>query len=100
MPGNPVLCQKSADPKRERFRRIRIRHGRGLRRSVPKVGRPEIATLKLRSASGGVSKTSPADADRFSAEYATETQPSPDAQVVGVPRVGGLHHRYVWREAA
>jgi hypothetical protein len=69
-------------------------------RSVPKVGRPEIATLKLRSASGGVSKTSPADADRFSAEYATETQPSPDAQVVGVPRVGGLHCRYVWREAA
>ncbi len=30
----------------------------------------------------------------------TETRPSPDAQVVGVPRVGGLHHRYVWREAA
>jgi transposase InsO family protein len=30
----------------------------------------------------------------------TENRPSPDAQVVGLPRVGGLHHRYVWREAA
>jgi hypothetical protein len=30
----------------------------------------------------------------------TETRPSPDAQVVGLPRVGGLHHRYVRREAA
>jgi transposase InsO family protein len=26
--------------------------------------------------------------------------PSPDAKVVALPRVGGLHHRYVWREAA
>ncbi len=30
----------------------------------------------------------------------TENRPSPDAYVVGLPRVGGLHHRYVWREAA
>ncbi len=30
----------------------------------------------------------------------TETRPSPDAQVVGLPRVSGLHHRYAWREAA
>jgi transposase InsO family protein len=29
-----------------------------------------------------------------------ETRPSPDAEIVGLPRVGGLHHRYVWREAA
>ena len=29
-----------------------------------------------------------------------ENRPSPDAKVVGLPRVGGLHHRYVWREAA
>ena len=27
-------------------------------------------------------------------------RPSPDAQVIGLARVGGLHHRYVWREAA
>jgi putative transposase len=27
-------------------------------------------------------------------------KPSPDAKVVALPRVGGLHHRYVWREAA
>jgi putative transposase len=30
----------------------------------------------------------------------TETRPSPAARVVGVPRVGGLHHRYVWAEPA
>jgi hypothetical protein len=30
----------------------------------------------------------------------TEHRPSPNARVVGLPRVGGLHHRYVWREAA
>ena len=30
----------------------------------------------------------------------TEHRPSPEAQVVGLPRVGGLHHRYEWREAA
>ena len=30
----------------------------------------------------------------------TENRPSPDAQVVGLPRVGGLHHRYVWQQAA
>ena len=29
-----------------------------------------------------------------------ETRLSPAARVVGVPRVGGLHHRYVWAEAA
>jgi transposase InsO family protein len=29
-----------------------------------------------------------------------ENRPSPDSQVVGLPRVGGLSHRYVWREAA
>jgi hypothetical protein len=27
-------------------------------------------------------------------------QPSPGAQVVGLPRVGGLQHRYEWRQAA
>jgi hypothetical protein len=27
-------------------------------------------------------------------------RPSPHAWVVALPRVGGLHHRYVWREAA
>jgi hypothetical protein len=27
-------------------------------------------------------------------------RPSPGAKVVALPRVGGLHHRYEWREAA
>jgi hypothetical protein len=26
-------------------------------------------------------------------------RPAPQAKVVALPRVGGLHHRYVWREA-
>jgi transposase InsO family protein len=30
----------------------------------------------------------------------TEHRPSASARVVGLPRVGGLHHRYAWREAA
>jgi transposase InsO family protein len=29
-----------------------------------------------------------------------ESRPSSGARVVGLPRVGGLHHRYRWREAA
>jgi len=29
-----------------------------------------------------------------------EKRPSPDAEVIGLPRVGGLHHRYAWEEAA
>jgi hypothetical protein len=29
-----------------------------------------------------------------------ETRPSSTARVVGLPRVGGLHHRYTWRAAA
>jgi putative transposase len=29
-----------------------------------------------------------------------EPRPSSAAKVVGLPRVGGLHHRYVWKEAA
>jgi transposase InsO family protein len=29
-----------------------------------------------------------------------EPRPSDRAQVVGLPRLGGLHHRYVWRDAA
>ena len=29
-----------------------------------------------------------------------ENRPSSDARIVGLPRVGGLHHRYEWREAA
>ncbi len=31
---------------------------------------------------------------------AVEHRPSPHAQVVGLPRVGGLHHRYIGRKAA
>jgi putative transposase len=31
---------------------------------------------------------------------ATEARPSPGAEVVGHARVGGLHHRYSWKEAA
>jgi transposase InsO family protein len=30
----------------------------------------------------------------------TEKRTSSEAQVIGLPRVGGLHHRYLWREAA
>jgi hypothetical protein len=30
----------------------------------------------------------------------TERRPSSRAQIVGLPRVGGLHHRYGWQEAA
>ncbi len=29
-----------------------------------------------------------------------EDRPSSDARVVGLPRVGGLHHRYIWEKAA
>jgi transposase InsO family protein len=29
-----------------------------------------------------------------------ECRPSPEARIVGLPRVGGLHHRYEWQEAA
>jgi transposase InsO family protein len=29
-----------------------------------------------------------------------EARPSADAKVVGLPRVGGLHHRYAWKSAA
>jgi transposase InsO family protein len=29
-----------------------------------------------------------------------EKRPSASARIVGLPRVGGLHHRYAWREAA
>jgi putative transposase len=29
-----------------------------------------------------------------------EPRPSPGAEVIGLPRVGGLHHRYVWKTAA
>ncbi len=29
-----------------------------------------------------------------------EARPSPEAKVIGLPRVGGLHHRYAWLEAA
>ncbi len=31
---------------------------------------------------------------------AVESRPSEHAKVVGLPRVGGLHHRYRWRTAA
>ena len=31
---------------------------------------------------------------------AIEARPSPDARVIGLPRVGDLHHRYAWQEAA
>jgi len=33
-------------------------------------------------------------------EKKTPTPPSPCATVAALPRVGGLHHRYEWREAA
>jgi len=29
-----------------------------------------------------------------------ESRPPSGARVLGLPRVGGLHHRYRWREAA
>ena len=27
-------------------------------------------------------------------------KPSPSAKVIALPRIGGLHHRYAWRDAA
>ena len=27
-------------------------------------------------------------------------RPSPGAKIIALPRVGGLHHRYVWKDAA
>jgi len=33
-------------------------------------------------------------------EKPVESRPSPTAEVVALPRVGSLHHRYEWREAA
>jgi hypothetical protein len=29
-----------------------------------------------------------------------ESRTSPRAKAIGLPRVGGLHHRYAWREAS
>ena len=29
-----------------------------------------------------------------------ESRPGRDAEVVALPKVGGLHHRYEWRDAA
>ncbi len=34
------------------------------------------------------------------ADRSTEHRPSLNARVVGLPRGGGLHHRYTWSEAA
>ena len=31
---------------------------------------------------------------------AIEPKPAPTANVTSMPRLGGLHHRYAWREAA
>jgi putative transposase len=31
---------------------------------------------------------------------AIESRSSTNAKIVGLPRVGGLHHRYVWQKAA
>jgi transposase InsO family protein len=31
---------------------------------------------------------------------ASEIRPSPSAEIIPLPRVGGLHHRYTWRDAA
>ena len=31
---------------------------------------------------------------------AIESKPAPTANVTSMPRLGGLHHRYTWREAA
>jgi transposase InsO family protein len=30
----------------------------------------------------------------------SESRPSSNAKIIALPRVGGLHHRYTWREAA
>jgi len=34
------------------------------------------------------------------ARRSVERRPSAEAKVVALPRAGGLHHRYAWREAA
>ena len=31
---------------------------------------------------------------------AVEQKPTASAKVISMPRIGGLHHRYAWREAA
>ncbi|CAN0265903.1 unnamed protein product, partial [Discosporangium mesarthrocarpum] len=31
---------------------------------------------------------------------AIQCRPSSKAEVIGISKVGGLHHRYEWREAA
>jgi len=39
-------------------------------------------------------------APKYLIHRAIQNRPSVKAQVVAFPRVGGLHHRYEWREAA
>ena len=34
------------------------------------------------------------------ARRAVSPRPSPTAEVASLPRIGGLHHRYEWAEAA
>jgi transposase InsO family protein len=41
----------------------------------------------------GLAKTTPAGRPR-------QTRPVGDVQVIALPRLGGLHHRYEWRAAA
>lgn len=36
----------------------------------------------------------------FRAFWRWKSRPSEGAQVVALPRVGGLHHRYEWRDLA
>jgi hypothetical protein len=63
-------------------------------RKVPGRHREYVGTYYLTDRTHlGLAKDTPAG-------RAVEQRPSPCAKVVALPRCGGLHHRYVWREAA
>ena len=57
------------------------------------AGLPAVSATTKTNATGGLDKDAPN-------ARAITRRPSPTPRVVAMWRVGGLHHRYGWREAA
>ena len=88
----PLAERHSRTSRRQRSPRASRSRGR-LERRTPQTPASRIRRLLQRG-------TSPYFAVDAPVGRPVEFRPSPSAKVVGFPRVGGLHHRYAWREAS
>jgi Mrp family chromosome partitioning ATPase len=79
-------------------KRIDVFSYSGGRRTLKEIGVHFLVELPLDP--GGARRRRYRQAKDTTQQRAVEQRPTANATVIAMPRLGGLHHRYAWRETA